>query len=259
MTYKSFYVNSYFVNHGAFHANPYNSLKQYLYGKGVPNTIREPYQLPNVPKAQFIAQHGKLLLKAKRESVCILAEIAKSNCSPFMAAQIEYYAKINLSGLPVKFQFPNSLTEANFEERHRAKTEQHNAECAAHEEQEQQHMEALAAAAEDKNQWPFVFIERRMGAKSGKAPKPVQNRYTAPGTLSLFDELKPKTVQKSTSVAGTKVAQDKRPPPAPHSKPAVGTTFRDSQESHVSATQVTTVAGSLESIAPMNGDLQQND
>ncbi|KAI8613289.1 hypothetical protein BC830DRAFT_1219900 [Chytriomyces sp. MP71] len=39
--YKSLYVNSYFVNHGAFRANPYSGLKQYLYGKGVPQTIRE--------------------------------------------------------------------------------------------------------------------------------------------------------------------------------------------------------------------------
>ncbi|KAI8615549.1 hypothetical protein BC830DRAFT_1168534 [Chytriomyces sp. MP71] len=39
VTYKSLYVNSYFVIHGAFCANPYSDLKQYLYGKGVLQTI----------------------------------------------------------------------------------------------------------------------------------------------------------------------------------------------------------------------------
>ncbi|KAI8619551.1 hypothetical protein BC830DRAFT_1203465 [Chytriomyces sp. MP71] len=41
VTYKSLYVNSYFVNHGTFRANPYSGLKQYLYGKGVLQTIWE--------------------------------------------------------------------------------------------------------------------------------------------------------------------------------------------------------------------------
>ncbi|KAI8614580.1 hypothetical protein BC830DRAFT_1169299 [Chytriomyces sp. MP71] len=41
MTYKNLYVNSYFVNHGMVRTNPYSGPKQYLYGKGVPQTIRE--------------------------------------------------------------------------------------------------------------------------------------------------------------------------------------------------------------------------
>ncbi|KAI8608749.1 hypothetical protein BC830DRAFT_1174156 [Chytriomyces sp. MP71] len=41
VTYKSLYVNSYFVNQCAFCANPYSGLKQYLYGKEVLQTIQE--------------------------------------------------------------------------------------------------------------------------------------------------------------------------------------------------------------------------
>ncbi|KAJ3002517.1 UNVERIFIED_CONTAM: hypothetical protein HDU68_006190, partial [Siphonaria sp. JEL0065] len=75
----------------------------------------KPNQSKTVQERQFIVRRAKLLAAGKADNVKPLIRLAKSNCSAFIAEQIEFAAHCFLNAKP--FSYPNSVTEATFETR----------------------------------------------------------------------------------------------------------------------------------------------
>ncbi|KAJ3025869.1 UNVERIFIED_CONTAM: hypothetical protein HDU68_006571 [Siphonaria sp. JEL0065] len=193
----------------------------------------KPNQSKTVQERQFIVRRAKLLAAGKADNVKPLIRLAKSNCSAFIAEQIEFAAHCFLTAKP--FSYPNSVTEATFETRqHEFNAKERREQEAREKKKEEDEMEKRRKQREceeltdsqeeglletEKVPTPleeFIVVTNRRYAKKAN----IHNKKAAASTLFLFgkDLQPPKTKQVLvTDLEAHTQSQSQRPlPAAPH-------------------------------------------
>ncbi|KAJ3063366.1 hypothetical protein HDU98_000822 [Podochytrium sp. JEL0797] len=187
--------------------------------------LRPPQHQPNLSglhaTAKLIRRRARMWRTGKAKGVRPLMQCATAGVSPFIGAQIEFCGAMMMSG--EEYTFPNSLTEANFEQRMSAfkEAEAKEQQQRAQREEQRRDFEELTetqragylgptpppATQKDNDERPFIVIKRKETQKERKKAKlSAATRFLFEADLLEKPKAKPAVIPRP-GVNGSRVDQ----------------------------------------------------